>query len=317
MNAGGVIGGFRRLCLAQPGRMGFPEADDARILEVTKTMLDEGSAREVTLFTARAATLQAAEGAGIDLHPHASRLRWHFGDAEASLEARLQAAASLLKQGELDAVLAGNRATTAQVIRTGIKTLGLANGIKTVSGAFIMNREGQPGQEDSCYLFADSGVVIEPTALQLADIASEAAQLWRILFPPHPPKVAFLSFSTKGSAEHASLHRLREGLALFQARYPDVEADGELQFDAAFDPKIRAAKAPQSRLQGRANILIFPDLGAGNIGYKLAQRLGGFEAYGPILLGLAKSFSDLSRGSTVADILSSAYIGLLRAHNQP
>jgi phosphotransacetylase len=166
---------------------------------------------------------------------------------------------------------------------------------------------------ESVYLYADCGVVIAPTDRQLLDIAETSVATWRRLVPDVPPVVAFLSFSTVGSAKHEHQERMAEAAAAFKARCPDVESDGELQFDAAFDREIGAKKAPGSAVPGRANCFIFPTLDAGNIAYKITQRLAGFEAYGPILQGLAKPFSDLSRGSTDADILASAYVNLIRA----
>jgi len=131
------------------------------------------------------------------------------------------------------------------------------------------------------------------------------------------PRVAFLSFSTNGSARHEMVDKVLEGLAIFKERHPDIAADGEMQFDAAFVPDVAKRKMPSSEVAGNANVFVFPDLNAGNIGYKIAQRLGGFEAYGPILQGLAKPFSDLSRGTSVDEIVVSAYINYLRGLDVP
>lgn len=304
------LDGLRTRCLAAPGRIGFPDSEDVRILRVADRMLKEGSVREVTLFTAKAATLGLAQQYGLSLERHGDRLRF---DERAARSERLAEAASQLGAGRLDAVLAGNVATTAEVIRAGITGVGLAPGVRTVSGAFIMNRiPDSDGKGGALYLYADCGVVIAPTVRQLVDIAAESVKTWRRLVPDQEPVAAFLSFSTKGSAQHESQAKIAEAAALFKAQYPAVAADGELQFDAAIDPEIGQRKAPESPAAGRANCFIFPDLDAGNIAYKVTQRLAGFEAYGPILQGLAKPFSDLSRGSTEADILASAYINLLK-----
>ncbi len=274
------------------------------------TLLEEGSVRTVTLFTEKAATLTTAAKAGLKLDRHGAKLSWALPGG-APLASRLAEAASALTRGELDAVLSGNQATTSDVIRAGISGVGLAPGCRTVSGAFIMNRVKAAGAND-ILLFADCGVVIAPTVRQLVDIAVESVRTWRLVMPETPPVVAFLSYSTKGSASHESAEKIAEAWRAFQERMPDVASDGEMQFDAAIDAEIGAKKAPGSQAAGRANCFIFPDLGAGNIAYKITQRLGGYEAYGPVLQGLSRPFSDLSRGSTVADVLVSAYINLAR-----
>jgi phosphate acetyltransferase len=293
--------------------IGFPESDDARMLQVADDLLREGSVASVSLFTARAPTEALAKRHGIELAAHGSRLVWAAGEEGAAPLARLALAAEMVAKGQLDAALAGNQATTADVIRAALKGIGLAPGVRTVSGSFIMNRAAGPAGPAHCFLFADCGVCIAPTVAQLVDIGSESVKTWRSLFPESEPVVAYLSFSTKGSAAHDSVTKVQEATALFHARHPDVVVDGELQFDAAYDALIGARKAAGSAVPGRANIFIFPDLGAGNIAYKITQRLGGFEAYGPILQGLAKPYSDLSRGSTVEDIRASAYVNLIRA----
>jgi phosphate acetyltransferase len=322
---------LRKKCQAKPGRIGFPDSEDPRIWAVTERLLDEQSVREVTLFTKKADTVASAHQYGIDLTRHGDKVR--FVSEAGGRVARLNAAAELLQQGKLDAVIAGNVSTTAEVIRAGISGVGLAQGVRTVSGSFIMHRPisgtpteteidqssrnlgfgGCPQNGERTYLYADCGVVIAPTVRQLGDIAAESVKTWRRLFPDVEPVVAFLSFSTKGSAQHETQAKIAEATALFKAQYPNVVADGELQFDAAFDEAIGRKKAPDSPVPGRANCFIFPDLGAGNIAYKITQRLAGFEAYGPILQGLGKPFSDLSRGSTEADIVASCYVNLLRS----
>lgn len=301
---------FRRLCQARPGRIGFPEARDARMLEVASKLLDEGSVERVSLFGDENELLTLAAKQAIDLAAHHARIDWIAKPADG--ESPLMQAAHMLAGGQLDAVLGGNLASTAEVIRAGIKGVGLAAGVKTVSGGFIMSRPPQGSTPGANYLYADAAVVIAPTVAQLVDIASESVKTWRQIFPDVPPVVAFLSFSTKGSAVHEAAMKMSEAATLFKARHPDVDSDGELQFDAAFDAAIGQRKAPGSPAAGRANVFIFPDLGAGNIAYKITQRLGGFEAYGPFLQGLRKPYSDLSRGSTVNDILASAYLTLLR-----
>lgn len=309
-----ILEGLRKRCQQRPGWIGFPESDDPRILQVTQKLLDEASVAGVYLFGDPSATQALAQKQGIDLGTYRSRLRWCTGDAnDGSVTTRLKLAADMIKNGQLDAVLAGNYATTADVIRVGIKNVGLANGVKTVSGAFLMNRPESISGPEHLYLFADCAVCVQPSVEQLADIGSESLRTWRCLVPHTEPVIAFLSFSTKGSAQHEAAVRMQQAAELLRTRHPNVEIDGELQFDAAFDASIGARKAPGSKVPGRANIMIFPDLGSGNIAYKIAQRLAGFEAYGPILQGLQYAFSDLSRGATVADIRASAYVNLIRA----
>lgn len=274
------------------------------MLKVADVLLSERSVASVTLYVEPSVT----SAAGIDLKRHGDRVIWIRPSGTAPAAALTDAAAALTR-GDLDAVLAGNQSTTSNVIRAGIAGVGLAAGVRTVSGAFIMNRVAT----GEVLLFADCGVVIAPTVKQLVDIASESVKTWQLVMPDAPPVVAFLSFSTKGSANHEAADKVAEAHRAFKERCPDVASDGELQFDAAIDSEIGQKKAPGSPAAGRANCFVFPDLGAGNIAYKIAQRLGGFEAYGPILQGLARPFSDLSRGSTVADILASAYINLARS----
>lgn len=181
-----------------------------------------------------------------------------------------------------------------------------------VSSFFLMLACGPDTPVRGGMIFSDCGLVIQPDAAELAAIALSAAASCRQLLA-ETPRVALLSFSTAGSAEHPSLGRLREALALIRAAAPDLEVDGELQFDAALDDAIRARKAPQSPLTGRPNVFIFPDLAAGNIGYKIAQRLGGLTAIGPILQGLAKPANDLSRGCSAQDIVNAIAITAIQA----
>lgn len=217
----------------------------------------------------------------------------------------LRFGASLVALGEADACLAGAVETTADVVRAALWAIGCAPGVRTVSSAFyIQILDGR------VFTFTDCAVVPEPTPEQLAEIALAAARD-RPRVVGDDPRVAFLSFSTRGSAAGPRVARMQEALERFRTMAPDIPADGEIQVDAAVVPEIALRKAPGSPLGGQANILVFPDLDSGNIGYKLVQRLAGAAALGPLLQGLARPMSDLSRGASVEDIVEvAAMVGL-------
>lgn len=210
-------------------------------------------------------------------------------------------AAMLAGRGDADGMVAGAVNTTGDVLRASIKCIGLQQGIKTVSSHFIMVVPDCPLGDHGVFIFADCAVMIEPTAEQLVDIAASTADLAKGLLGIEP-RVAMLSFSTRGSAQHTSVTRMREAAQLLRAARPDLLVDGELQADAAIIEGVARRKAPDSPLGGNANVLIFPDLDAGNICYKLVQRLAKADAIGPVLQGLAKPVNDLSRGCSVQDI---------------
>ena len=222
-------------------------------------------------------------------------------------------AAEAVARGDGDGMTAGAVTSTGNVLRASIKCIGMQAGIKTVSSHFIMVVPDCPLGEQGVMMFADCAVVIEPTTEQTADIAIATAEMMQKLLG-FEPRIAMLSFSTKGSAAHASVTRMREAAELVNQLRPDLKCDGEMQADAALIESIGKRKAPGSSMAGQANVLIFPDLNAGNISYKLVQRLAGAEAIGPVLQGLAKSVNDLSRGCSVDDIENAIAITAAKAN---
>jgi len=221
--------------------------------------------------------------------------------ASVLVEDPLYMACLMIKSNDADGELAGARNSTGDVLRPALQLIKTSPGISCVSGAFLMFTSFESYGENGILVFADCATLPNPTANELAQIAISTAQTTRSLLGVEP-YVAMLSFSTKGSATHESVDKVIEATAIAKAMAPDLLIDGELQADAALVPKVAAQKAPGSTVAGKANTLIFPTLEAGNLGYKLVQRLGGAEAIGPILQGMAAPVNDLSRGCSVEDI---------------
>lgn len=334
MNTKPLVRQLMEQCRANLGTVILPEAQDSRTLEAVDFLLNEKVAAKIILlgdsFSIEknlSLSTKSVLHSKIFIQDTTDKLvrdgvRKHFQKRQAdkgriATEEQLESierdplfqAGWLLAQDPTACVVAGAVATTADVIRAALGTIGLANGVSTVSGGFFMERYGSEKRES--FYYADAGVIVDPTSEQLVDIAGAACETWSKIMKAQPV-VAFLSFSTKGSAKHAAVDKVVHATKLFQARYPNIEADGELQFDAALVESIGVRKAPLSKVPGRANIFVFPDLNSGNIAYKITQRLGGFDAYGPILQGLARPYSDLSRGASGSDIAISALINLCR-----
>ncbi|KIC31811.1 phosphate acetyltransferase [Leisingera sp. ANG-S5] len=243
-------------------------------------------------------------------------LRKHKGvdeaKARAAAETPLVYAAMLVRLGHATGTVGGAVHTTGDVVRSAIQVIGMAPDAGMVSSFFLMYPPASAPEDARAMLYSDCGLVIDPSPNEMMSIAAASAQSASTLMRVDP-KLAFLSFSTKGSAKHPAVDKVTEALALFQDTHPDLPADGELQFDAAFVPSVGERKAPGSGVAGQANVMIFPNLDAGNIGYKITQRLGGYSAIGPVLQGLAKPANDLSRGCSAEDVTQIIAVTILQA----
>lgn len=219
----------------------------------------------------------------------------------------------MLKNGDADGLVSGACHSTANTLRPGLQIIKTAKGAPLVSSYFLMIAPecGNPFCEDGCYIYADCGLVQNPSAEELAGIAIQSAESAKMI-AELSPRVAMLSHSTKGSAKHADVDKVLKALALAKEQRPDLNIDGEMQLDAAIVPSVAASKAPGSAVAGHANVLVFPDLDAGNIGYKLTERLGGFQAVGPLCQGFAKPINDLSRGCHAEDVVAAVAITCLQ-----
>jgi len=289
----------------------LPEYNDKRVIEGAKLAEREGVAKilfltpdkmekdRVEKYIEELFALRQAKGAKIE-------------DIRKLFEDPLYYAAMLTRDGLVDGFVAGASHTTADVCRAALYCVGIDERLKVASSSFIMAFDGHPLVPDNALIYADCGLIPDPNARQLASIASSAAELGRKVLDI-PPRGGMLSFSTKGSAQHKILEKIVEAVSIIKEMEPDLMVDGELQADAALVPGVGHIKCPDSKVAGQANILIFPDLNAGNICYKLTERLAGARALGPLLMGFKRPCSDLSRGCSAEDVMDCVAVTAIRA----
>lgn len=314
---GGLLESWAARLAGRRTRVAFADGDDGRVRTAASALVELGLEPVLLCESAAGSSPpglevlevdQLARGpVGQEVH---DALRARGKDEDAAKACRFDStylAAALTRRGDTHATVAGSARPTSEVLRAGLHIVGLRPGVSTLTSSFLLEMP-----DGRTFSFADCAVVPDPTARQLADIAQSSAATFTAL-TGQAAVVALLSFSTKGSAQHPDLARLREARQIVNEEEPDLLIDDELQFDASLVESVAQRKAPGSAVAGRANVFVFPDLASGNIGYKIAERLGGARSYGPLLQGLAGVVHDLSRGCTPDDIVKVAMIGAVQA----
>ncbi|MEA3286265.1 MAG: phosphate acetyltransferase [Candidatus Marinimicrobia bacterium] len=324
-----IIQHFIKKAQGNPARIVYPEATDPRILEAAVKVHELGIAQPILVGNVQAVTDMANELGfvldGIEIidsktddrlgdyaRVYAKKRDMREAIAKKLVRKPTSFGGMMVSTGDADGMVAGVATATSIVIQTATLTVGFQEGLSTPSSFFIMIIPEFQGEQDKIFIFADSAVNIQPNAQQLAEIAIASGSNAKALLGIDP-KIAFLSFSTQGSAGHADADKVVEALGIAKKIRPEFDMDGEFQLDAAIIPKVAAKKVKESEVAGQANVLIFPDLDSGNIGYKLVQYMANAKAIGPILQGFAKPVNDMSRGASVEDLVAVSAITSVQA----
>lgn len=306
-----IVENIRIRAKENPQKIIFPESDDERVVEAVEYIKREKIAIPILLTQDNIDIHKQEEFANLYYERKKER-EISFEEARELMENPLYYGAMLLYSGYADGFIAGAKFTTSSVVRAAINCLNIDKSLRIVSSCFVIAVPNCEYGEQGVFVYADCGVIPYPTSDQLASITISAARFARDVLHIDP-RVALLSFSTKGSAQGRWIDKVREAVEILKVKTDEFPVDGELQADAAIEPKVAAIKAPNSNVAGNANVLIFPNLDAGNICYKLSQRLAKAKAWGPIILGTAQPCSDLSRGCSAEDIVDCTAITVIRA----